>query len=251
MTPHSPSTIRAFYAEGDQTAEAENTAAAAAAVDAVAAGVAAERGSNGGRVSAASSSAYEVMEFQPAQPEPQVRAANVFTRTWLPPGTRLVDHRPWPAALTAEGTGLLGCIPFVCWHSKSLTWLQRADRLEACVVCWCLQAQEAPACDPQDFAGEGVPLPQLLARFRVNQQDTLAVFKAVSVEDFGDVASLLPPNTALPAADKMTYLLARLEVSEWQLDTLQSCMLLGTAAHGGVQQGFMLLGRAAPSGVQQ
>lgn len=82
------------------------------------------------------------------------------------------------------------------------------------MVCWCLQAQEAPACDPQDFAAEPVPLPQLLARFRVNQQDTLAVFKAVSVEDFGDVASLLPPNTALPAADKMTYLLARLEVSK-------------------------------------
>jgi kinesin family protein 4/21/27 len=57
-----------------------------------------------------------------------------------------------------------------------------------------------------------VPLPQLLARFRVNQTDTLAVFRAVSTEDFADVASLLPPNTALPAADKMTYLLARLEV---------------------------------------
>jgi kinesin family protein 4/21/27 len=54
--------------------------------------------------------------------------------------------------------------------------------------------------------------PQLLARFRVNQTDTLAVFRAVSTEDFADVASLLPPNTALPAADKMTYLLARLEV---------------------------------------
>lgn len=54
--------------------------------------------------------------------------------------------------------------------------------------------------------------PQLLARFRVNRSDTLAVFRAVSTEDFADVASLLPPNTALPAADKMTYLLARLEV---------------------------------------
>lgn len=115
MTPHSPSTIRAFYAEeGDQTAEAENTvaAAAAAAVDAAAAaGVAAERGSNGGRVSAASSSAYEVMEFKPAQPEPQVRAANVFMQTWLPPGTNLVYHRLLPAPLTANGRGLLGCIP--------------------------------------------------------------------------------------------------------------------------------------------
>lgn len=72
---------------------------------------------------------------------------------------------------------------------------------------------EASSADAaQAFAPEPVPPPQLLARFRVNQQDTLAVFKAVSMEDFGDVASLLPPNTALPAADKMTYLLARLEV---------------------------------------
>jgi hypothetical protein len=68
------------------------------------------------------------------------------------------------------------------------------------------QQQSPPAAEPC------VPPPQLLARFRVNQQDTLAVFKAVSVEDFGDVAGLLPPNTALPAADKMTYLIARLEV---------------------------------------
>ena len=36
---------------------------------------------------------------------------------------------------------------------------------------------------------------------------------ATTAEDFLDVASLLPPNTALPAADKMTYLIARLEVS--------------------------------------
>lgn len=74
-----------------------------------------------------------------------------------------------------------------------------------------MQVEEA-SCNAQAFAPEPVPPPQLLARFRVNQQDTLAVFKAVSMEDFGDVASLLPPNTALPAADKMTYLLARLEV---------------------------------------
>jgi kinesin family protein 4/21/27 len=64
-----------------------------------------------------------------------------------------------------------------------------------------------------------VPRPQLLARFRVNQQDTLAVFKAVSAEDFGDIASLLPPSTVLPAADKMTYLLARLEVGALLLRT--------------------------------
>lgn len=38
------------------------------------------------------------------------------------------------------------------------------------------------------------------------------MFTATSEEDFLDVATLLPPNTALPAPDKMTYLLARLEV---------------------------------------
>ncbi len=75
-----------------------------------------------------------------------------------------------------------------------------------------VQESAANSAAEQEFTPEPVPPPQLLARFRVNQQDTLAVFKAVSVEDFGDVASLLPPNTALPAADKMTYLLARLEV---------------------------------------
>lgn len=114
------------------------------------------------------------------------------------------------------------------------------------LVCWCVQVQEeAPACDPgQEFAGEElVPLPQLLARFRVNQQDTLAVFKAVSVEDFGDVASLLPRNTALPAADKMTYLLARLEVrvrcGSWSHTAGRHCMLLGAEASSGVQQGCM------------
>jgi hypothetical protein len=64
--------------------------------------------------------------------------------------------------------------------------------------------------------GSGEPKPQppkLLARFKVNAYDTLAVFMATTAEDFLDVASLLPPNTALPAADKMTYLIARLEVS--------------------------------------
>lgn len=34
----------------------------------------------------------------------------------------------------------------------------------------------------------------------------------VSKEDFKDVIGLLPENTPLPASDKMTYLLARLEV---------------------------------------
>lgn len=46
----------------------------------------------------------------------------------------------------------------------------------------------------------------------MNQHDTLAVFKACTKEDFKDVISLLPENTPLPASDKMTYLLARLEV---------------------------------------
>jgi hypothetical protein len=72
------------------------------------------------------------------------------------------------------------------------------------------QQQDGEAAEEPELVP--VPPPQLLARFRVNQTDTLAVFRAVSTEDFADVASLLPPNTALPAADKMTYLLARLEV---------------------------------------
>lgn len=47
---------------------------------------------------------------------------------------------------------------------------------------------------------------------QVNQYDTLSVFKACTKEDFEDVIGLLPENTPLPASDKMTYLLARLEV---------------------------------------
>ena len=57
-----------------------------------------------------------------------------------------------------------------------------------------------------------VAVPKLLARFRVNHTDTLSVFTASLDEDFLDVAGLLPPDTSLPATDKMTYLLARLEV---------------------------------------
>ncbi|GIL52093.1 hypothetical protein Vafri_8067 [Volvox africanus] len=63
-----------------------------------------------------------------------------------------------------------------------------------------------------DLLDEG-EVPKLLARFKVNQHDTLAVFKACTKEDFKDVISLLPENTPLPASDKMTYLLARLEVN--------------------------------------
>ena len=55
-------------------------------------------------------------------------------------------------------------------------------------------------------------MPKLLARFRVNHTDVLAVFKASSKEDFQDVVGLLPQGTPLPASDKMTYLLACLEV---------------------------------------
>mmetsp|Transcript_2102 Transcript_2102/g.5351 ORF Transcript_2102/g.5351 Transcript_2102/m.5351 type:complete len:931 (+) Transcript_2102:94-2886(+) len=56
-------------------------------------------------------------------------------------------------------------------------------------------------------------MPKLLARFRVNTNDTLAVYKAISKEDFQDVIGLLPENTPLPASEKMTYLLARLELN--------------------------------------
>ncbi|GAX73057.1 hypothetical protein CEUSTIGMA_g510.t1 [Chlamydomonas eustigma] len=60
--------------------------------------------------------------------------------------------------------------------------------------------------------------PKLLARFRVNQNDVLAVFKAISKEDFQDVVGLLPQGTPLPASDKMTYLLARLESGSGNAD---------------------------------
>lgn len=40
----------------------------------------------------------------------------------------------------------------------------------------------------------------------------LQVFKATTKEDFKDVVKLLPENTPLPASNKMTYLIARLEL---------------------------------------
>lgn len=82
MSPHSG--IKAFYsgespAAADDEAELREqaVAAAAAAAEAEAAALLAaaappERSSNGGRNS--SSSAFEVLQFQPPQPEPQVRA---------------------------------------------------------------------------------------------------------------------------------------------------------------------------------
>lgn len=61
--------------------------------------------------------------------------------------------------------------------------------------------------------------PRLLARFRVNKFDTISVFRAMSREDFRDVVKLLPDNTPLPASDKMTYLIARLELAaDWDMD---------------------------------
>lgn len=65
--------------------------------------------------------------------------------------------------------------------------------------------------------------PKLLARFKVNQTDVLSVFKATMKEDFQDVIGLLPENTPLPASDKMTYLLARLENSAAARD-IQACL---------------------------
>jgi kinesin family protein 4/21/27 len=48
---------------------------------------------------------------------------------------------------------------------------------------------------------------------QVNKQDVVSVFKATSKEDFRDVVKLLPENTPLPASNKMTYLIARLEAN--------------------------------------
>eukprot|EP00879_Flechtneria_rotunda_P021695 GHRR01022875.1.p1 GENE.GHRR01022875.1~~GHRR01022875.1.p1 ORF type:complete len:1033 (+),score=433.02 GHRR01022875.1:114-3212(+) len=92
------------------------------------------------------------------------------------------------------------------------------------------QQQEPPHGVPSDQAVpdsallDAVPPPQLLARFRVNHDDTLSVFRAVSPEDFADVAGLLPSNTALPAADKMTYLVARLEIRPYTGDELSAAL---------------------------
>ena len=52
----------------------------------------------------------------------------------------------------------------------------------------------------------------MLARFKVNKHDVVSVFKATTKEDFKDVVKLLPENTPLPASNKMTYLIARLEL---------------------------------------
>lgn len=51
----------------------------------------------------------------------------------------------------------------------------------------------------------------ILVILQVNKYDVVSVFKAVTEEDLMDVVRLLPENTALPASDKMTYLVARLE----------------------------------------
>eukprot|EP00892_Ulva_mutabilis_P003551 jgi/Ulvmu1/1568/UM110_0031.1 len=51
----------------------------------------------------------------------------------------------------------------------------------------------------------------VLARFKVNEKDSVAVFKATTKEDFRDVVNVLPAmNTPLPA--KKMYLIARLEL---------------------------------------
>jgi hypothetical protein len=65
-----------------------------------------------------------------------------------------------------------------------------------------------PSDDEDDDAGIAV-----LARFKVNKHDAVSVFKATTKEDFKDVVKLLPENTPLPASNKMTYLIARLELN--------------------------------------
>lgn len=53
----------------------------------------------------------------------------------------------------------------------------------------------------------------------MNKFDTISVFRAMSKEDFRDVVKLLPDNTPLPASDKMTYLIARLELARgWDVN---------------------------------
>ena len=69
-------------------------------------------------------------------------------------------------------------------------------------------AADEPSDDDDDDSGIVV-----LARFKVNKHDAVSVFKATTKEDFKDVVKLLPENTPLPASNKMTYLIARLELS--------------------------------------
>jgi len=66
--------------------------------------------------------------------------------------------------------------------------------------------------DEYDDYDDDDDYPRVLARFKVNRNDVLSVFKAITEEDFRDVMALLPQGTSLPASDKMTYLLARLEI---------------------------------------
>lgn len=79
MTPNTPNGIKAFYAADSVEDEDAAAAAAAAAAEAAAAAAAAAgsenlRSSGGGRCSIGSSasSAFEVLQFHPAEPEPQV-----------------------------------------------------------------------------------------------------------------------------------------------------------------------------------
>jgi hypothetical protein len=76
-------------------------------------------------------------------------------------------------------------------------------------------ADAASAAAASTGAAPAIPAvapPKLLARFRVNKADSMAVFMATTAEDFRDVVGLLPANSALPASDRMSYLLGRLEV---------------------------------------
>ncbi len=69
-------------------------------------------------------------------------------------------------------------------------------------------------------------MPRLLARFKVNEHNTIAVFTASTKEDFSyfrDVVGLLPANTPGTTTGKMTYLIARLEVSSQSVDVEEGC----------------------------
>lgn len=61
------------------------------------------------------------------------------------------------------------------------------------------------------FLGTFDPPPRR-ARDTARRTCGVQVFKATTKEDFKDVVKLLPENTPLPASNKMTYLIARLEL---------------------------------------
>ena len=102
-----------------------------------------------------------------------------------------------------EGVGSVGASPYQTLAFKEQHQQDEERRQDAAAA-----ADPAPAPAPRALAAAA---PRLLARFKVNTRDSVAVFMATTAEDYDDVAGLRPADGALPAGDTMCYLLARLE----------------------------------------